>query len=110
VTIREDFVGAVKMATGMLIFLITYLVEASIFGYLTNFLWAILFILSLYPAGLFTVDYFKKYYQVRGTIKYLRIFMKKGDLIANLKTTRQELVDELEMRKEDFIKVRTSLN
>jgi hypothetical protein len=36
--------------------------------------------------------------------------MKKGDLIANLKTTRQELVDELEMRKEDFIKVRTSLN
>jgi glycerol-3-phosphate O-acyltransferase/dihydroxyacetone phosphate acyltransferase len=60
VTIREDFVGAVKMATGMLIFLITYLVEASIFGYLTNFLWAILFILSLYPAGLFTVDYFYK--------------------------------------------------
>tara|TARA_R110000868_G_scaffold49928_2_gene160226 strand:- start:210 stop:1553 length:1344 start_codon:yes stop_codon:yes gene_type:complete len=107
VTIREDFVGAVKMATGMLIFLITYLVEASIVGYFTNFLWAILFILSLYPAGLFTVDYFKKYYQVRGTIKYLRIFMKKGDLIANLKTTRQELVDELEMRKEDFIKVRT---
>tara|TARA_R110001592_G_scaffold75225_1_gene227861 strand:+ start:30985 stop:32328 length:1344 start_codon:yes stop_codon:yes gene_type:complete len=107
VSIREDFVGAVKMATGMLIFLITYLVEASIVGFFTNFLWAILFILSLYPAGLFTVDYFKKYYQVRGTIKYLRIFMKKGDLIANLKTTRQELVDELEMRKEDFIKVRT---
>lgn len=108
VTIREDFVGAVKMATGMLIFLITYLIEASLVGYFTNFLWAILFILSLYPAGLFTVDYFKKYYQVRGTIKYLRIFMKKGDLIANLKSTRQELVDELEMRKEDFIKVRTS--
>lgn len=109
VTIREDFVGAVKMATGMLIFLITYLVQASIIAYFTNFLWAILFILSLYPAGLFTVDYFKKYYQVRGTIKYLRIFMKKGDLIANLKTTRQELVDELELRKEEFIKVRTSL-
>lgn len=108
VIIREDFVGAVKMATGMLIFLITYLIEASLVGYFTNFLWAILFILSLYPAGLFTVDYFKKYYQVRGTIKYLRIFMKKGDLIANLKSTRQELVDELEMRKEDFIKVRTS--
>lgn len=110
VTIREDFVGAVKMATGMLIFLITYLVEASIVGYFTNYLWAILFILSLYPAGLFTVDYFKKYYKVRGTIKYLRIFMKKGDLIANLKSTRQELVNELELRKDEFIKVRATLS
>lgn len=103
ILIREDFVGSIKIAVGMLVFLIIYGVEAMFFGAFTNVLWGILFYVSLYPVGLFTMDYFKTYYKVRGTIKYMRLFMQKSNLVTNLKTTRQELVDELENRKKEFL-------
>jgi len=103
ILIREDFVGSIKIAVGMLVFLIIYGIEATVFGTFTNVLWGILFYVSLYPVGLFTMDYFKTYYKVRGTIKYMRLFMQKSNLVTNLKTTRQELVDELENRKKEFL-------
>ena len=103
ILIREDFVGSIKIAVGMLVFILIYGIEATLFGTFTNVLWGILFCISLYPAGLFTMDYFKTYYKVRGTIKYMRLFMQKSNLVTNLKTTRQELVDELENRKKEFL-------
>ena len=103
ILIREDFVGSIKIGVGMLIFLILYVIEATVFGAYTNLLWGILFCITLYPAGLFTINYFKNYYKVRGTVKYLRLFMQKSDLVTNLKTTRQDLVTELEIRKKEFI-------
>ena len=33
----------------------------------------------------------------------MRLFMQKSNLVTNLKTTRQELVDELENRKKEFL-------
>jgi glycerol-3-phosphate O-acyltransferase/dihydroxyacetone phosphate acyltransferase len=101
--IREDFVGSIKLAAGMLIFLLVYIIEASIVGLFTNYIWGLLFFVSLYPAGLFTTDYIKTYYQTKGAVKYLRLFLRKSDLIASLKTTRQELIDELEKRKIEFL-------
>jgi 1-acyl-sn-glycerol-3-phosphate acyltransferase len=103
ILIREDFIGSIKIAVGMLIFLIFYGIEAAVFGSYTNSLWGILFCVSLYPAGLFTINYIKTYYKIRGTIKYLRLFMQKSDLVAHLKTTRQELIEELEKRKKEFV-------
>lgn len=106
ILIREDFIGSIKIAVGMSVFLIMYGIEAVVFGAFTNPLWGIIFCISLYPTGLFTINYFKTYYKVRGTIKYLKLFMQKSDLVTNLKTTRQELVDELEKRKKEFLYLR----
>ncbi|MBG7630004.1 MAG: 1-acyl-sn-glycerol-3-phosphate acyltransferase [Bacteroidetes bacterium] len=103
ILIREDFIGSIKIAIGMIVFLIMYCIESLVFGAFTNPIWGIVFCISLYPAGLFTIGYFKTYYKVRGTIKYLRLFMHKSDLVTNLKITRQELVDELEKRKKEFL-------
>jgi hypothetical protein len=103
ILIREDFVGSIKIAVGMLVFILIYGIEATLFGTFTHVLWGVLFCLSLYPAGLFTMDYFKTYYKVRGTIKYMRLFMQKSNLVTNLKITRQELVNELENRKTEFL-------
>ncbi len=100
---REDFVGSVKLGVGMMIFLILYIIEAVVFGTYTNLTMGLLFLITLYPAGLFTINYFKTYYQLRGTVKYIRLFMRKSNLIAQLKTTRQELVAELEESKKEFI-------
>ena len=106
--IREDFVGAIKLAVGLLVFLISYLVESILVASLFGNLWAVLFFISLYPAGFFTIDYIKTYYKLRGAIHYLSLFMRKSDMVARLKTRRQELIDELEKRKEDYLKMQES--
>ena len=100
---RGDFVGSIKIAAGMLIFLILYILEALIVGRYTNIGWAIIFILSLYPAGVFTLNYLKRYFQMIGTLKYLRLFIQKSDLVAKLKITRQQLIDELEAGKVEYL-------
>ena len=87
----------------MFIFLFMYIIEACLVGAFTNFCWALLFIVSLYPAGLFTISYMKAYFQLRGTLKYLKHFMNKSDLIARIKVTREELVDELERGRKEYL-------
>ena len=91
------------MAGGMVIFLIAYLVEATLIALLLNFWWAFGFILLLYPTGLFTINYIKHYYQLRGTLKYVQLFMRKSNLIAKVKVTREELVAELEKGREEYM-------
>ncbi|MCU0369440.1 MAG: 1-acyl-sn-glycerol-3-phosphate acyltransferase [Cyclobacteriaceae bacterium] len=103
IPLREDFVGSIKIAVGMFVFLIVYVAQATIVGLYTNVWWALLFITSLYPAGVFTLNYLKRYFQVSGTLKYLRLFMRKSDLVAKLKITRQQLIDKLEAGKEEYL-------
>ena len=87
----------------MFIFLIIYALEVLVIGRFTDGLWWLLFGVSLYPAGLFTVNYLKRYYRVIDTWKYLRIFIQKSDLVAKLKLTRLKLMDELEVAKNEYL-------
>jgi len=103
VPLREDFVGSIKIAVGMLVFLLMYVVESAVVANLTHVWLAILFLISLYPAGVFTLSYLKRYYLMADTWKYLRLFMEKSDLIAKLKMTRQELIDDLESGRIAFL-------
>jgi len=103
IIIRDDFIGSIKTAVGMFAFLIMYFIEAIVFGIYTNFICGLLFLFSLYPLGLFTMSYIKNYYKARGTIKYILLFIRKSDIIANLKKTRKDLVNELEERKKEYL-------
>jgi len=103
IPLRDDFVGSIKMASGMFIFLLFYLVEFSLVVTFTNYIWGIAFLVALYPAGLFTVNYIKKYYEVRGILKYIHLFIRKSNLITQLKSTRNQLVEELEKAKESYL-------
>ena len=87
----------------MFIFLLFYLVEFSLVVTFTNYIWGIAFLVALYPAGLFTVNYIKKYYEVRGILKYIHLFIRKSNLITQLKSTRNQLVEELEKAKESSL-------
>jgi len=99
----DDFVGSVQLAGGMLVFSITYLVQGLLVAPLIGTWWALAFVASLYPAGVFAVAYLTKYYRFRGTLKYLHLFIRKSDLVAHLKTTRQQLVSALEAGREEFL-------
>jgi hypothetical protein len=45
---------------------------------------------------------------MRGTFKYLKLFMRKSDLIARIKVTRSELVDELERGRLEYLEATKS--
>jgi len=96
ITVRKDFIGSMKLALGMFVFLIFYIVQIVIIGSFTNWYWTILFALSLYPAGLFTINYIKNYYLIKGNIRYINLFKRRSKIIKKLKLTRQELIDEME--------------
>jgi glycerol-3-phosphate O-acyltransferase / dihydroxyacetone phosphate acyltransferase len=101
---RPDFVGAVNIAVGLFIFLIVYIIQGFIIASFSNTLVAVVFCLSFYPVGFFTVAYIKTYYRFRGSIKYLGLFMRKSDLVAGLKAKRKELIEELEKRKGEYLR------
>lgn len=96
INVRKDFIGSMKLALGMFVFLIFYIIQILILGSITSWYWTILFALSMYPAGLFTINYIKNYYLTKGNFRYINLFKKRGDLIKKLKLTRDELISELE--------------
>jgi 1-acyl-sn-glycerol-3-phosphate acyltransferase len=103
ILVRKDFIGSMKLAFGMFVFLFFYLSIIIILAMLTHWYWAVLFAMSLYPAGVFTINYIKRYYYFRGNIRYINLFIKKSNLIANLKLIRKELIEELEESRELYI-------
>lgn len=104
IVVRKDFIGSMKLALGVLVFLVFYSIEILIFGLLTQWYWAVLFAIGLYPAGVFTIHYIKRYYYLKGSLRYINLFIKKNNLIANLKLMRKELIDELEDGREWFLR------
>lgn len=102
IPVRADFVGSMKLGLGMFIFLICYVIMTTIMGVYTNFGWAILFLLTLYPVGLFSINYIKEYFQVRGTLKFLFLKKRKTELINELKEFRQKIVEQLEQGKTEY--------
>lgn len=101
--VRKDFIGSMKLAFGMFVFLLFYILEIVIFGMLTHWYWALLFTITLYPTGVFTIHYIKRYYYLKGSIRYINLFIKKSNLIANLKVIRKELIDELEEGRQLYL-------
>ena len=108
ISVSESFVGSIQLAVGMFTFLLVYTVQFLAITYWVNVWWAIIAVVLFYPAGVFSLTYIRKYMEMIGTLKYLRLFMDKGDLVTKLKITRQELIDELEESKEEYLTQRVN--
>ena len=106
ILVRKDFIGSMKLAFGMFIFLIFYIIQIIVLGSLAHWFWVVVFGLTLYPAGLFTISYLKNYFLVRGNLRYLYLLNRKSDLISDLKQTRQELMNELEEGRQLYINLK----
>jgi 1-acyl-sn-glycerol-3-phosphate acyltransferase len=103
---RDDFVGSVKITVGTLVFLTVYISETILVSRIAGFWWGLTFVVSLYPAGVFTLTYINRYFRAAGTVRYLRMFIQRTDLIAKLKTTRQQLINELETGRKEYLAAR----
>ncbi len=96
IRVRKDFIGSMKIAFGMFVFLFFYLVEIIAVGYYSNWYWAFLFGLSLYPAGLFTLNYLKRFYSLHEDYRYSTLFKKGKAVLVKLRKMRTELLKELD--------------
>ena len=94
--VREDFIGSLKLLVGMLVFLIFHMIQSLIVGYATRYYWGLLVLFSLYPAGIFALKYIQTFDSFKGDINYIKIFVRKSDLITSLKLRRKDLADQLE--------------
>lgn len=96
ILVREDFIGSLKLLVGMLVFLIFHMIQSLIVGYATRYYWGLLVLFSLYPAGIFALKYIQTFDSFKGDINYIKIFVRKSDLITSLKLRRKDLADQLE--------------
>lgn len=103
VKVRADFIGSMKLAFGMFVFLIFYILEISLFVYFTNWLWGIAFALSLYPGGLFTINYINRWYRFRARLTFLRLKSNRNDSINRLQALREELLLILDKGRQVYL-------
>ncbi len=104
ISVRKDFIGSMKLAFGMFVFLLFYIVQILLFGSLTNWLWGIVFALSLYPTGLFAINYINQWYRLQGHYTYLRLKTRKRDQINKLHALRETLLRELDKGRRRYLK------
>ncbi|NNL79318.1 MAG: hypothetical protein HKO67_02410 [Flavobacteriaceae bacterium] len=106
VRVRKDFIGSMKLAFGMFIFLIFYILLAVMFSFQTKWYWGLLFVITLYPSGLFCLNYIKHYYRRKGHMTYGRLYRKRKTTIQKLRARRKKILDELESGRQLYLKQR----
>ena len=107
IIVRKDFIGSMKLAFGMFVFLICYILETLFFIAYFQWLLGIVFALSLYPSGLFTVNYINRWYRFRARLTFWRLKTKKKSSIVRLQTLREELLEELDRGRQVYLSSRS---
>jgi 1-acyl-sn-glycerol-3-phosphate acyltransferase len=103
VKVRADFTGSMKLAFGMFVFLMFYILQILLFASLTNWIWGIVFSLSLYPTGLFAVNYINKWYRLKAQLTYYRLRSKRKGRIGRLHALREQMLEELDKGRKAYL-------
>ena len=103
IVVRHDFIGSMKLAFGMFVFLIYYLLLISSVAYFANGLWGAALALSMYPSGLFTINYLKRCIALKHVYRFTHLSRKKQKLVQKLRNTRQILIEELEVGRQNYV-------
>ncbi|MCH7536101.1 MAG: 1-acyl-sn-glycerol-3-phosphate acyltransferase [Bacteroidetes bacterium] len=103
---REDFRGSLQLASGMFIFLIFYVgIACSVLLFFSK--WVALVTLGLsYPFGLFALHYARQFYRMKSNWRFMELFMKDVNQLAKLATMREEIIEELEKGKTDYLQMK----
>ncbi len=108
IRVREDFVGSIRLAAGMFVFLIVYLLEAGVISWWTSWPVGFASLLLFYPAGVYTLHYLKAAWKFRYSLDYLFIWRKRKHLIERLRTIRSELIRALEDGRRQYEQIKSA--
>jgi len=106
VSVRKDFIGSMKLAFGMFVFLLFYIAQILLFTSFTNWIWGFVFALSLYPSGLYAVNYINQWYRFQGHLTYSRLETNRKGFIRRLQSMRIDLLQELDQGRQIYLKDR----
>jgi len=93
-SIDEVEIAQYKFFIGLGVFSVFYFIQASILFYVTNnFNLSLLYFLSLIPSGNFALFYHNKIIFYLRQFRFLRIFIKRSDVVYKLKEQRNMIID-----------------
>lgn len=103
----REFYGAISMSMGTFTFLLFYSLQIWLAtNYTSSLPFIVAYSLLLPFSGLFAYYYYNRFVTIRGNWRVLTLFYKKTRLITALITKRQQIIEELENARKEFVAYR----
>lgn len=100
----KEFVGAIGMVGGMFTFALFYTIQIMLVWKLTQHAWlTTAYGLSLPLSGFFAYWYFHTISKIRTKWMLLMLFYKKSVFISNLITEREQIIEEFDKVKNEYM-------
>ena len=105
VTKEEEWYAPIMLTVGIFTFPLFYLLAGWLVTDLLDLKLSgiLLYFLSLPLSGFFTLHYWSTFRHTQEHLLLLRLFVKRQDLLADLKQQRQEIISDLEAAKNDYV-------
>lgn len=103
----REFYGAISFSVGTFTFLFFYVLQIWLLNkYVNDWRIDLAYILLLPISGLFAFYYYNRFMTVRGNWRILSLFYKKTNLITALIIKREQIIEELNKARHEFVKQR----
>ena len=103
--IDEVEIAQYKFFIGLAVFSFFYSFQAFLFYYFTNsFNWALIYLLTLIPSGNFALNYHNNIVSYLKEFRMFRIFLRRSDIINDLKDQRLKIIGFIQTAISDFEK------
>lgn len=104
-TPHEEYVGPIKMTSGIFTFSIFYALQTYLFHYYLapNEWWTLAYALSLPLSGFFAMFYYDHSHRIRTHWRLLGLFYQKPTEVGALLQQRAEIIEALEEAKEEYL-------
>ncbi|SIR47662.1 lysophospholipid acyltransferase family protein [Pontibacter lucknowensis] len=103
-TEEQEFRAPIMLSVGIFSFPVLYALQGAILWHFwPNAVYLLLYLISLPLSGFFALRYWNTLLRVREHWLLLRLFLSKSPVAESLKRLRQELIDELEGARKEFL-------
>lgn len=107
-TEEQEFRAPIMLSVGIFSFPILYAVQAGILWHFwPSTLYLLLYLISLPLSGFFALRYWNTLLRVRERWLLLRLFLSNSPVAESLKRQRQELIEELEVARKEYLHQQT---
>lgn len=105
---EQEFRAPIMLSVGIFSFPVLYVLQAGIFWhYWPDSLYLLLYLISLPLSGFFALRYWSTLLRTREHWLLLRLFQSNSPVAENLKKQRQELIQELEGARKEYLQRQT---
>lgn len=103
-TEEQEFRAPIMLSVGIFSFPVLYTLQVILFWHLLpDTAYLMLYLISLPLSGFFTLRYWNTLLRVREHWLLLRLFLSNSPVAENLKRQRQELIEELEEARREYL-------